>query len=326
MSHFTVLKSEAVDFLNVKSGGVYFDMTFGGGGHSREILSRNQDITLICIDRDISVYKNFEQLKKDFPASKLHFLNSKFSEVVEKIRDIDSSIVADGFVFDFGVSSMQLDNAERGFSFQNDAPLSMEMGLCKISAFDIVNSMPEEKLANLIYEFADEKKSRQISHAICRARKIGKINTTLQLADIVKSTVGRYNDTIHPATRTFQAIRIAVNEELSEIRKALVDVQKISKNCTRLSCISFHSLEDSIIKDFVLKNSLDYLSKEIFDQNYGVMKPKMFDLSGFKFFTNQLHKKTIAPSDEEIKENYRSRSAKMRSFEFLLNSDFKDPL
>ena len=323
MSHFTVLKSEAVDFLNVKSGGVYFDMTFGRSGHSREILSRNRDITLFCVDRDISIYQYFEELKKDFPDSRLHFLNSKFSEAVEKAKTIDPSIKADGFIFDFGVSSMQLDNADRGFSFQSDAPLSMEMGLCKISAFDIVNSTTEEKLANLIYEFADEKKSRQIAHAICRARKIEKISTTMQLANIVKSAVGRYNDTIHPATRTFQAIRIAVNEELSEIRNALLEVQKISKNNTRLSCISFHSLEDSIVKNFVLHNSLDYLNKEVFDENYGVMKAKSSDLSSFKFFANPLHKKTIIPSEKEIKENYRSRSAKMRSFELILNQDYK---
>lgn len=320
--HITVLKKEAVDFLNVVDGGVYFDMTFGNGGHSEEILLRSNKVRLFCIDRDESAKANFERLKKQFPNSELNFIHSRFSDI-EKIKNEFNIEKIDGFLFDFGVSSMQLDEGERGFSFSKDAPLSMQMGLCKISAFDFVNFENEKKISDVIFKYSDEKKSRQIARKICESRKVKKIETTLELATIVKQATGKYNDTINPATRTFQAIRIFVNNEMSEIEMAINSIYKIATKNTRCSCISFHSLEDSIIKKFIKEHNKEELEKEIIDKNYGILKSKSDKIDKIKFYINQLHQKVILPSDEEIKNNIRSRSAKMRAFEFIENENFK---
>ncbi len=319
--HVTVLKKVAVDLLDIKKGGVYFDLTFGNGGHTREMLSRCEEISVFCVDRDESARKNFEKLKSKFPDSNLVFVHSKFSEL-KKIKDDFKLEHIDGFLFDFGVSSMQLDEGDRGFSFQKDAPLSMQMGLCKISAFDVVNSMEENELADIIFKYSDEKKSRRIAKKICEARKQKKIETTLELVNIIKAATGKYNDSIHPATRTFQAIRIYVNDEMAEIENAIKSIYEIGNHKSRCVCISFHSLEDTIIKKFIKQHDKDDLEREVFDQNYGMLKEKSQSINKMKFFTKQLHKKAILPSLEEIQGNVRSRSARMRGFELLENPEF----
>jgi len=324
--HISVLQKEAVNFLNIKNNGIYIDCTFGAGGHSREILSRCENITLFCIDRDISVKSNFDKLKLDFPNSDLTFIHEKFGNLAKIIADFNL-VKIDGILFDFGVSSMQIDNCERGFSFQKDAPLSMQMGLNKISAHEVINSLDEVNLANIIYNYGDEKKSRIIAKSIIRERDKSPIETTLKLAEIIKKTIGRYNDTIHPATRTFQAIRIYVNDEILEIKNAIKTVYSSANNNISCVCISFHSLEDSIIKDFIKQHDKIQLLKDNFDKNYNyIQENQVTEKSKFvhvPYFTKKLHNGVILPSKDEIKFNVRSRSARMRAFGFIKNDDFR---
>ncbi len=314
MKHQTVLKHEAVSYLSIKTGGIYIDSTFGAGGHSREILSQNCNITLFCIDRDPSTMQYFSQLQNDFPRADLHFINQKFST---GILEISSKIGAnaDGVLFDLGVSSMQLDDAHRGFSFRQDSELSMQMGINSISAFDVVNSFSEEELANLIYKYGDERKSRRVAKSIIESRKIKEISTTLELAEIVKKSVGRYNDTIHPATRTFQAIRIYVNDELEDVEKALENINKVCKIGARVVFISFHSLEDEIIKRFIKNHDPEKQNLVEYDRNYGIITKNIIKTKGIA--VKAAHKGVITPSEEEIRHNVRSRSAKMRCFEIV---------
>ncbi|QED23168.1 16S rRNA (cytosine(1402)-N(4))-methyltransferase RsmH [Candidatus Deianiraea vastatrix] len=322
--HITVLKKETIDFLEIKKNGVYFDCTFGGGGHSREMLERCDEITLFCIDRDMSVYPNFEKLKADFPKANLKFINEKFGNLKTIIQNLQP-IKIDGIAFDFGVSSMQIDSPDRGFSFQKDGNLSMEMGLCKISAHEFINSIDEESLANIIYKYGDERKSRIIAKAIVKARQNEEIKTTVQLANIVKAAARRYNDTIHPATRTFQAIRIYINDELLEIENAINAVYFAAHEGLHVSCISFHSLEDLIIKDFIKSHDKQNLEKDDFDKNYSNFVQKEQKIcTNLPFFVKKLHNGVIAPSKDEISQNIRSRSAKLRAFSFTKNENFID--
>lgn len=315
MKHFTVLKKEAIDFLNVKEFGIYLDGTFGAGGHSEEILSRCENVKLICVDRDESTKIYFDKLKEKYKKAELFYANEKFSNIDLILLNLGLKYI-DGAIFDFGLSSMQIDQRDRGFSFQNDSKLSMEMGLNEKNAFDVVNYTPEDELANIIYGYGDEKKSRQIAKEIAKYREIKEIETTLELSEIIKKAVKYYNDTINPATRTFQAIRIFVNNELNEIEIMLNKIQNISKNGTKYSCISFHSLEDSLVKNFIKNNDIDRNFSN-FDKNYGIsFKNKINNAP----FIRKLHKKTIIPSIEEIKLNIRSRSARMRCFEIIFNN------
>lgn len=314
MKHTTVLKNKAVEYLSIQNNGIYIDATFGFGGHSRQILSKCENITLFCIDRDDSVLQYFNKLKDDFQKARLHFINAKFSDglniVFEKIgKNID------GILFDFGLSSMQIDNSSRGFSFQNDAKLSMEMGLNKISADEIINTFAEQEIADLIYKYGGERQSRRIAKAIILTREAKPIESTLELANIIKKAVGRYNDTINPATRTFQAIRIYVNDEIEEIEKVVEIIPKISKIGTRVVCISFHSLEDEIIKRFIRKYDID-ANHNNYDRNYGEIS-SINENNNSEFKLKKLHKGVIIPSDDEISQNPRSRSAKMRGIDVV---------
>jgi 16S rRNA (cytosine1402-N4)-methyltransferase len=292
--HIPVLLDEVLDFLNVRPGGVYVDATLGLGGHSAEIARKlGGNGTLICFDRDASALAKGRARLEEVAAEigsempQLRFEPRAFSEAAAAIEPG----TLDGLLADFGVSSMQLDEAHRGFSFRADAPLDMRMDpRSGETAEQVVNQMDENELADLIYEFGEERRSRRIARAIVRARPIA---TTAELATVVSAVApSMKGEKIHPATRTFQALRIRVNDELGEIRTLLESAGSLLKPGGRLVLISFHSLEDRLVKD-AFKEAKD---KGIFEV---------------------LTKKPVTASEAEIRRNPRSRSAKLRAAEKL---------
>ncbi|NBX53069.1 MAG: 16S rRNA (cytosine(1402)-N(4))-methyltransferase RsmH [Proteobacteria bacterium] len=300
--HKPVMLNEVIENLAIKDGEVYIDATFGAGGYSSAILEK-AECKLIAFDRDISVKKFAEDLHKKF-GDRFVFKNQKFSEIAESIKQENIHEV-DAIVFDIGVSSMQLDEKIRGFSFDAQEKLDMRMDQSqKMSAFDVVNYEGEEELANIIFKYGEEPKARKIAKKIVLDRKIKPIITCVELAQIVRSFYRGYHKT-DPATKTFQAIRIFVNRELEELKLALNATLKILKKDGRLVVVSFHSLEDKIVKDFFreqagLKNSYSrYQPDEIIDKNFK---------RNFQIIT----KSAVSPSQFEIDINPRSRSAKMR--------------
>ncbi len=300
--HKTVLLKETIDGLNLSDTGVVVDATFGGGGHSREICERYPKVKIIALDQDKSAW---EKAKSKFSAKggsasgwedcDISFANKNFRNLDEVLKKEKIESV-DGIVFDLGLSSDQLENSGRGFSFMKDEPLLMTMkenpSPEDLTAIDVVNTWGEENLANIIYGFGEERFSRRIAKAIVDARKKKKIETTTELVEIIGGAVpAKYkNGKIHFATKTFQAIRIAVNDELGALSEGLEKGFNVLKKGGRMSVISFHSLEDRIVKRF-FKTKV----------NEGVGK--------------LINKKVILASTEEIKNNPRARSAKLRILE-----------
>lgn len=307
MQHIPVLLHELISFLSPRQDGKYIDCTFGAGGHSSAILD-TPGTRILAIDRDNNYGQSVaDGLNKKYGSNRVVFQNQLFSNI-DKVAIENNFCNVDGVIYDIGVSSMQLDQDDRGFSFSKNGNLSMEMGLNNVSAYDIVNSFPEEELANIIYNYGDERKSRIIAKRICEHRAKNKISSTLELSDIVKKAVGRYNDTIHPATRTFQAIRIAVNNELQELEMSIKKAVDLLEDNGIIAVITFHSLEDAIVKN-VFKNLSGYV-KEDFDRNYiGVREKSLMMDKKIELLT----KKPITACDAEIKANPRARSAKLRA-------------
>ncbi len=299
--HISVLPNELITGMDIKNNGLYFDATFGAGGHSLRLLEANKTAKLIALDRDENAIAIADKMKQKF-GDRFEFKNLLFSDI-----DKASDEQIDGIMYDIGISSMQVDEAERGFSFNKSGPLSMEMGLNNISAEDIVNGYTEEKLANLIYKYGDERKSRIIAKKIVEHRQKERIVDTLVLGEIIRKTLGKYNDDIHPATRTFQALRIAVNNELDELEISLEKAIKKLKSGGRICVITFHSLEDKIVKNIFNK----YSGKQIidFDRNYGGFSDNVI---ASETLLKLITKKPIIPTDLEIKNNIRARSAKLR--------------
>lgn len=284
--HEPVLLHEVIDGLDIKDGDVVLDMTLGAGGHSRAILESGKDIHLVGIDQDDEAIAIAEKTLKQWK-DKVTILKGNFRDAQIRLAGIGVSKV-NKILFDLGVSSMQLDSAERGFSFRADAPLSMTMSdQAKFSARDIVNGWDEKDIANVIFAYGEERKSRAIAKAIVAAREKKPIETTYELADIVNGAVGKkpWMKT-NPATKTFQALRIAVNDELGALKDGLVAAEHLVLPGGRIAVISFHSLEDRIVKNF--------------------MKEKKMNGSELIF------KKPITASEEEENRNPRSRSAKLR--------------
>jgi len=242
-SHEPVLLSEVLDALAPLEGARIVDGTFGAGGYSRALAERGAEV--VAIDRDPSVIGFADRLKADFP-DRFTFVAGPFSELDSLVGDA----AVDGVVLDIGVSSMQLDQAERGFSFMRSGPLDMRMSREGESAADLVNSLAETDLANLIFAFGEERASRRIAKAIVAARAIEAIGDTLVLARIIEKAVGRKPGAPHPATRTFQALRIAVNGEFDELVAALFAAERLLPAGGRLAVVTFHSLEDRIVKRF----------------------------------------------------------------------------
>ena len=286
---------EVLQALSPEDNKIYVDATFGNGGYSEAIL-KAANCKVIALDRDPNVISRAQELKNKY-GDRFEFRAGQFGDFAELIKE-----TVDGAVFDIGVSSMQLDEADRGFSFAKDAPLDMRMSQQGQSAADLVNSSSEAELAEIIYKYGEERKSRQIARKIVEFRKNKPISTTKELAEIIYSVIRRQPNSIDPATRTFQALRIAVNDELDELKKGLISATKSLKPNGKLVVVDFHSLEDRIVKTFFKENSSKnrhiskYATKEAIDDDA-------------VFVTCS---KAITPSEEELKINPRSRSAKLR--------------
>ncbi len=297
--HQSVMFTESIDALNIIEDGIYIDATFGRGGHSQGVLDQLGDkARLIAFDQDISA---IEYAQKNFNDPRLTLIHSPFSQMHRIIEELGLMGKINGILMDLGVSSPQLDNAERGFSFMADGPLDMRMNQTTgLSAAQWLQEASEEEIANVIYEFGDEKKSRHIASRIKKFQLTQPLETTLQLANIVSEVVYGQKKK-HPATRTFQAIRIFINQELKELTDTLENSKDILAKNGRLSIISFHSTEDRIVKRFIQKNSRQKSLPKglpIFDQ--ALEKMPLKDLS-----------KKFA-SEEEVTHNKRSRSAILR--------------
>lgn len=288
--HFPVMLPEVLQALNPTDGKVYVDATFGNGGYSEAIL-KAANCTVFAIDRDPNVIPRANEMKKQY-GTRFNFIAGCFGNVADLMSD-----EVDGIVFDIGVSSMQLDEADRGFSFSKPAPLDMRMSCEGISAYDLVNDMEEKELANIIYKYGEEHKSRQIAKRIVEHRPV---ETTTELADIIRSVIKPTKDT-DPSTKTFQALRIAVNDELGELERGLVAAVNLLKPNGRLVVVTFHSLEDRIVKNFLKEQSGNMPNASRYLPEVQKQTPMLKEVS-----------KAISPSSQELDENRRSRSAKLR--------------
>ncbi len=299
--HKPVLLDEMLQSLSPKHGEVYLDATFGAGGYSKAILQA-ADCKLYAIDRDETAQKFAAEISKTFPKN-FTFIAGKFSDCKKLLAEKGVEKL-DGIVLDIGVSSMQLDDKSRGFSFDSEAKLDMRMDrLQGYSAYDLVNEASEEELAEIIKEFGEEPKARKIARKIIETRKSRKITSCLDLSNIVRSLYVGYFKT-DPATRTFQALRIYINQELDELEKVLEASISLLKSGGRLVVISFHSLEDSIVKKFLKKQAG-------LENTYSRYMPEIFTEKAEKNF-HLISKSAISPSKEELERNVRARSAKLR--------------
>lgn len=303
-SHKSVLLFECIEALNIRDGFTYVDCTAGGGGHSLEIAKRLcGSARLICFDRDKDAIKAATARLSDY-LDKVTFVNENFSSVGRVLDEMGIDNLG-GVLADLGCSSYQFDTPERGFSYMNDAPLDMRMDTdSPLSAFDIVNGYSEADLKRIIYEYGEERFAPRIAGAICNARQISPIKTTLQLSDIIKGAIPKANRIggPHPAKRTFQAIRIEVNGELDAIKPLIKDATMRMNESGRIAIISFHSLEDRIVKQTFKELSV------------GCTCPRDFPVCvcGKKPYLTDVTRKPILPTEEELLENPRSRSAKLR--------------
>lgn len=283
--HIPVMLKEVLDTLSPQNSGIYVDGTFGLGGYSRGILESSK-CELYGIDRDPDAVKRGKDMEADFP-KRFHMLHGRFGDLATLIPK-----PVDGIALDLGVSSPQLDQAERGFSFQQDGPLDMRMEQDGPTAADLVNSLPEKELADIIYLYGEERLSRRIAKRIVETRRSERFTSTLQLAELVSKCVPRGKQRIHPATRTFQALRIKVNDELGEVERALEASIKMLKTGGIIVIVSFHSLEDRIVKHFFKQHSKPMSEAPLFER---------------------LTKKAMKATDEEARTNPRARSAKLRA-------------
>ena len=301
--HYSVLLEEAVEGLNIKEDGIYVDCTLGGAGHSLEILKKLTTGKLYAFDQDNVALEN-AKIKLSEYADKVVFIKSNFEKLKEKLAE-QNVYEVDGVLYDLGVSSPQLDTPERGFSYNYDTRLDMRMDTdASISAYEVVNEYSYHDLVRIFYRYGEEKFSKQIARNIEKKRELAPIETTFQLVDIIKESIpaAKRRTGGHPAKRVFQAIRIAVNNELSVFENSLEQAIDIVKVGGRISIITFHSLEDRICKQIF--NS--YAKNKEIPKNLPILPNE--SLSKLKLIT----RKPICPSDKELEENNRSRSAKLR--------------
>ena len=300
LEHTPVLLNEVIRTINPQSGKLYFDATFGWGGYTKKLLD-SCACEVIAIDQDPKVKSRAKEFKREY-GTRFNFIESKFSEICSVLKKLNTKKV-DGFMFDIGVSSMQLDNPQRGFSFNKEGPLDMRMGNSELTAEEFINSVSEDELADIIYNYGDERKSRRIAKLIVEHRKINPIKTTLHLADIVlKANPKKNNHKKHPATKTFQAIRIYLNDELNELFTGLTNAEQALSEDGKICVVTFHSLEDKIVKNYFYKSSgMDYSSYKNLPVETNDSEASLIP-----------GKKVIKPSKEEIETNIRARSAKLR--------------
>lgn len=303
--HYSVMLSEAIEGLNIKEDGIYVDCTLGYAGHSSEILKRLKRGFLFAFDQDKEAI-NYSEKKLSEISLNFKIIHSNFENLKEKLEELKIDKV-DGILFDLGLSSPQIDDASRGFSFMNNARLDMRMNKeASKDAYFVVNNYSKEDLASIFFKYGEEKLSNAIAKKIVDERKNKPIETTTELVEIIKSAVGaNYFFKSHPEREIFQAIRIEVNDELKVLEKVLPDAINLLNKGGRISVITFHSLEDRIVKQIFKENSeTDPIFKGMPDipQAY---KPKI----------KLINKKPILPSEEELKNNTRSKSAKLRIIE-----------
>jgi 16S rRNA (cytosine1402-N4)-methyltransferase len=313
--HIPVLLNDVIKYLNPQDGQTYVDATFGGGGYSRAILEAATSSRVLAIDRDSEAIGRAEPFVHEY-GTRFSFFLINFARIAEVLAERDYS----GIVFDFGVSSFQLEDGKRGFSFQNDGPLDMRMDgtngaphtigqAPQITAGELVNTYSASDLARIINVYGDEPYAKKISSAIVSRRRERRINTTFELAEVVRSVV-RHAGAIDPATKTFQALRIFINDELREIQNALNSIVKdvATRQLSEISVItvSFHSLEDRIVKNWCVSSKRrEYLCSSNSLEHMVAITP--------------LHHHVITPSENELRTNPRSRSARMRAFSLSFN-------
>jgi len=304
--HIPVLLNEIVTALEPKDGETYVDGTFGAGGYSRAVLEA-ADCNVIAIDRDPDAIKRAEEFEKEFPG-RFRIVKGCFGDMAALLEAAGVASV-DGVVLDIGVSSFQLDEAGRGFSFREEGPLDMRMAQAGESAADVVNNYDEAELADIIYQYGEERKSRRIAAAIVRDRGEAPFETTKQLADLVERVLGRPprkkgKKSVHPATRTFQALRIYVNDELGELRRGLAGAEAVLVEGGRLVVVSFHSLEDRIVKKFMAERGgrVSAGSRHM---------PGPVDAGPSPSFHLKV-KGAVKPGEAELAINVRARSSRLR--------------
>ncbi|MBE6701541.1 MAG: 16S rRNA (cytosine(1402)-N(4))-methyltransferase RsmH [Ruminococcaceae bacterium] len=301
--HYSVMLRETIDMLDIKEDGIYVDCTMGGAGHSSEIAKRLKGGRLICIDQDTDAIEAGKKRLAPY-SDKVTFVNDNFKNIKQILSDLNIEKV-DGITADLGVSSYQLDTAERGFSYHFDAPLDMRMNRQnKFSAYNLVNEYSEKELTRVINDWGEEKFASRIAKGIVNSRQEKKIETTFELVDIIKNCIPKSSqfDGKHPARRTFQALRIEVNNEISILKDAVEDMVDCLKKSGRIAVITFHSLEDRAVKE-VFSSKIN-----------GCTCPRNFPVCvcGFKAELELINKKPITAEENELEENNRSRSAKLR--------------
>lgn len=299
--HYTVMKQEAVDALECKSGKIYVDCTLGGGGHSELILKRIQpDGRLIAFDVDEDAINAASKRLKDY--TNLTIIKKSYTNIKEVLKDLGIEKITGGVLFDLGASYHQFNKGERGFSFSKEAPLDMRFNQdADFSAYDVVNTYDEAELVKIFSEYGEERFSKRIAKKIVEQRKLKKLETTTELANLIVNCTPNIKSSIHPATRVFQAIRIEVNQELTNVKNTLNDVLDLLEFGAIISVISFHSLEDRLVKQvFKYHSQRCHCDKS---QMICHCPPPILEL---------VNKKPITASQEEIKVNPPSRSAKLR--------------
>ncbi len=303
MRHVPVLMAEALAALAPHNGGHYLDGTFGAGGYARALLEQAPEATLLALDRDPNAITSGADLVLAM-AGRLILSQARFGELAEQAAWFKLAPL-DGVVLDIGVSSMQIDEAERGFSFRFDGPLDMRMGQDGVSAADLVNDADEGVLADIFYHYGEERRSRAVARGVIEARRKAPLTTTKQLADLVAGIVRGEPGGAHPATRVFQALRIAVNDELGELVRALHGAEAALKPGGRLAVVTFHSLEDRIVKQFFLERS---------GRTPAASRHAPATIAPVATFTPVM-RGPVAPSEAEMRANPRARSAKLRAAE-----------
>lgn len=302
LSHKPVMLGEMLEYLAPKKDELFLDCTFGAGGYSKAILDKCQ-CNVVAIDRDPMV-ECYTHILTGVYQSRFKFINANFAEISQFCAEIKFN----GIVADLGVSSMQLETKERGFSFSRNGPLDMRMSNSGMSAAEFINSATEADIADVIYQYGDEPAARKIARSIINERKVAPILDTIRLAEIVRGCIGFRKGKIDTATKTFQAIRIYINDELGQLRALLSQVQNLLASGGRVVIISFHSLEDRIVKEYFKNNS----SKIATRSKYARVEREQ-DIGLLKIIT----KKPITSSKNEILTNPRSRSAKLRAATML---------
>jgi 16S rRNA (cytosine1402-N4)-methyltransferase len=304
--HVPVLLKEMLGALAPRDGGIYLDGTFGGGGYAEAVLGAAQ-CTLWALDRDPDAIARGAGLVARFPG-RLHLLHGNFADLLALLTDRGVTAL-DGVVLDLGVSSFQIDTPERGFSFRADGPLDMRMDRTGPTAADLVNTLPERELADVLFALGEERAARRIARAIVAARACAPITTTAALADIIRGVLPPDRSGIDPATRSFQALRIRVNDELAAIERALADAARLLRPGGRLVVVAFHSLEDRIVKRFMAEVTGRAAAPSRHDPRGLRTRPHAV----FRLLTRQ----AIRPGAEELERNVRARSARLRAIERL---------